>query len=126
MVIAKAVWIAEGGMTLLFVGLVLLIWKREPVLDHVLWFMVWATRVLASLNGSRMLAEGSPHLTAYIGLQACSALSLLVIMMRSELRLMRQRLVNRLLVQLGSSEDSVPPAGRAKPGRETWAHNGER
>jgi hypothetical protein len=110
--VPDAVWIAETGLTVLFIVLLVLLRKKASASDSILWFTVWLTRVFASLNGSQPLAgRPSQQLAVYVGLQACSALSLVIVLMCFELRLRKQKLQNQVLLQMGAAGPPSRPAG---------------
>ncbi len=98
--VLNPILISEGGLTAVFFVLLILMHKRFASLDGALWLMVWSTRVFASLNGANGFAPWSPRFKFYILLQGFSALSLILIMMRSELRVLRHSNFRRILVQV--------------------------
>jgi hypothetical protein len=79
---------------------------------------VWATRLFASLIGSRRLSGADAELFTYMALQACSGLSLMVIMSRYELKIFKDKLVRRVLVQLTGTEAGPPPRRLPEIGAE--------
>ena len=93
----------EGGLTIGFLALLLFLRRTGGRGDDILWGLVWTTRVLASLNGSRHFPQFSPEFGAYMGLQALSGLSLMLIVMRSEFRVFKERFFRRIVIQLGST-----------------------
>ena len=101
--ISSPIMTLEGGLTVGFLGLLLFLRQKGGRGDDILWGLVWTTRVLASLNGARHLSQFSPEFGAYMGLQALSGLSLMLIVMRSEVRVWRERFFRRILVQLGDT-----------------------
>ena len=95
-----SVLVAEGGFTLIFFVLLLVLRRRMGTGDCVLWGLVWITRALSSLSGSRSLYEASADLTGYISLQGCSALALAIIVAREEARVVRKRMLRGIWAQI--------------------------
>lgn len=96
--VSSTVLLLEGGLAVLFM---LLLWfSRSKIAGRadLLWLFVWATRLFASLNGSRHMSANDTELFTYVGLQACSGLSLMVILARHERKLLRDKVVKRLFV----------------------------
>ena len=114
MAVSGTVLLLEGGLTVVFLTLLLLGRQRSGGREDSLWILVWATRLFASLNGSRHLSGANSELLTYTALQACSGLSLMLILSRYELKLFKDRLVRRLFVQLSEAEEVSPP--RSLPG----------
>jgi hypothetical protein len=97
----SSVLLLESGLAVLFFSVILLLWQKVAACDAALWVLAWATRVFASLQGVQHLSPGrSGDLTAYMGLQACSACALILVLARTELRVLRERLVRKLFLQL--------------------------
>jgi hypothetical protein len=94
--VSNTVLLLEGCLTVLF--LLLLWFSRSKAVGSadLLWIFVWATRVFASLNGSRHMSGDDGELLTYLGLQACSGLSLMLILARHERKLLRDKLMRRL------------------------------
>ncbi len=95
--ISSTVLLLEGGLAVLFM---LLLWfSRSKAVGRadLLWIFVWATRLFASLNGSRHMTGDDRELLTYVGLQACSGLSLMLILARHERKLLRDKLMRRVL-----------------------------
>ncbi len=107
MSIPNQVLVLEGGITVGFLMLLLFVHRRSGRADDILWGLVWTTRLFASLNGARHFGGSSLELGVYMGLQALSGLSLMLILMRSELRLLRERLARHLLLQLSKSSQGA-------------------
>jgi len=95
-----SVLVAEGGFTLIFFVLLLVLRRRMGTGDCVLWGLVWITRALSSLSGSRSLYEAGADLTGYISLQGCSALALAIIVAREEARVVRERMLRGIWAQI--------------------------
>jgi hypothetical protein len=96
-----AVLLAEGGFTLIFCLLLVSLRKRMGTADSFLWSLVWLTRVLSSLSGSRnLLGAPTPDLTRYIGMQGCAAVALTIIVVRGETRVMRERTLRGIWAQI--------------------------
>jgi hypothetical protein len=93
-------FILEAALTLLFFAVLLGLRRRIPPFDAALWVIVWATRTFAAINGCRHIPSSSAELTVYMGLQACSALALLLTLSRAELRVWRQKVLRRLTVEV--------------------------
>ncbi len=108
MAVSGAVLLLEGGLTVVFLTLLLLGRNRGGEREDSLWILVWATRLFASLNGARRLSGANAELFTYVALQACSGLSLMLIMSRYELKLFKDKLVRRLFVQLSGAEEVSP------------------
>ncbi|HSB14837.1 MAG TPA: hypothetical protein VLE22_10275, partial [Bryobacteraceae bacterium] len=92
--------ILEGGLGSVFAVLLVYLVKKLGIGDVLLWALVWCTRVFASLNGLRRLPEASPELPTYLGLQACSAIALIVVLLRSEFRIFHEAIVRAFTIQL--------------------------
>ena len=110
--IPSAVILLECLLALTLIALLPYAWRRAGRIDALLWTLVWCTRTLASLNGSLRLEGESQVLSAYVGLQACSGLALIIMFLRSELRV--SKLAKTLMFHIigaGSSEQRVagPP-----------------
>jgi len=105
------VFLAEAGLSLLFLSLLVVSARRGlGITDAVLWGLVWATRVLSSLNGAKHFPAVTPQLNIYIGFQALSAIALTVILFRSESRLFREKWLRQLLLRItGISVSHHPP-----------------
>ncbi len=95
-----SVLIAEGGFTLIFFVLLLVLRRKMGTGDCILWGLVWITRALSSLSGSRSLYEAGADLTGYISLQGCSALALAIIVAREEARVVRERMLRGIWAQI--------------------------
>ena len=98
----------EGGLAVVFFGVMLVLWRKVDVADAGLWVFLWATRVFASLKAVQNVPEASGELGMFVGLQACSALALIMVLARSELRVLRERLVRRLYMQVAVIQPSAP------------------
>jgi hypothetical protein len=110
--ISSGVLLFEGGFAVVFLTLLLLERKKGGGREDILWGLVWATRLVASLGGSRHLNQDAAGLSTYIALQACSGLSLMVVLARYELKAFRERLFRRLVLQVngaGTSGSSGQP-----------------
>jgi hypothetical protein len=94
------VLILEGGFGSVFAVLLVYLIRKLGIVDALLWVLVWCTRLFASLNGLRRLPEGSPELSTYLGLQACSAIALIVVLLRSEFRILHEAIVRAFTTQL--------------------------
>jgi hypothetical protein len=92
--------ILEGGLGSVFAVLLVYLIKKLGIVDVLLWVLVWCTRLFASLNGLRRLPEGSADLYTYLGLQACSAIALIVVLLRSEFRIVHEAIVRAFTTQL--------------------------
>ena len=97
----------EGALAVMFFAVVLWLYRKVDAADASLWVLAWATRVFASLEGVRHLAAGSQEMGMYMGLQACSACALMVVLARSELRVLKERVVKRLMLRLGGARPAV-------------------
>jgi hypothetical protein len=91
----------EACLAIVFFGVMVALWRRIDFPDAALWVMVWSTRVFATIAGSAHVPRSEAGL--YIGLQACSACALILILARSELRVLKQRLLRRFMLELGTS-----------------------
>ena len=92
--------VLEACLAVIFFGVMLGLWRKIDVPDAALWVLVWCTRVFASVNGIQHVDPQSADVGVYIGLQACSAFALLIILARSELRVLKERLRKALMLQL--------------------------
>ncbi len=99
------VLIVESVNALLFFGVLIRLWKKIDLPDAALWTLVWCTRVFASINGSLHIPPGSVEAGVYLGLQSCSAWALTLIVGRSELRVLKERLLRNLFVQVVAKSD---------------------
>jgi hypothetical protein len=109
MPVSGTVLLFEGGFTVVFMTL-LIIWRgKDGEKEDSLWGLVWATRLFASLNGSRHMSGNQADLLTYIALQACSGLSLMLILTRYQLKVLKDKLLRRLLVQIAGAEASAAP-----------------
>ncbi|RPI19452.1 MAG: hypothetical protein EHM65_01365, partial [Acidobacteriales bacterium] len=70
----------ESGLAVVFFGVMLMLWRKVDYGDAALWVMVWATRVFASLNGAQHVSADTGDLGLYLGLQACSGCTLILIL----------------------------------------------
>ncbi len=95
--VSSAVLLLEGGLAVVFVTLLLFARSNGGGKADFLWGLVWATRVFASLNGSRHMSGQNTELLTYLGLQACSGLSLMSILARHERKAFKEKLMRRLL-----------------------------
>ena len=110
----------EGGLAIAFLSLLVFVRRRGGRADDALWGLVWTTRLLASLNGAQHFPVLSRELQVYMGLQALSGLSLMLILMRSEIRVLKERLFRRVVVQLseaggGARLDEIPVSPGKRP-----------
>jgi hypothetical protein len=117
MTVSGTVLLFEGGLALVFMTLLLLGQKKGGGREDSLWGLVWATRLFASLHGSRHMSANGAELLTYIGLQACSGLSLMLILSRYELKVFKDKLMNRLLLQVAGAGGVGPR--RVLPGDTT-------
>ena len=104
--ISSGVLLFEGGFAVVFMTLLLLERKKGGGREDILWGLVWATRLVASLGGSRHLNADAAGLSTYIALQACSGLSIMVVLARYELKAFRERLLRRLVLQVNGAATS--------------------
>ena len=95
--VSSTVLLLEGGFAAVFLSLLLFARSRGGGSADFLWGLVWATRLFASLNGSRHMSGGQMELFTYLGLQACSGLSLMLILARHERKVFKDRLLKRLM-----------------------------
>lgn len=95
--ISSTVLILEGGFAILFLCVLMFARSRGGGKADLLWGLVWATRLFASLNGSRHMSGEHTELFTYLGLQACSGLSLMLILAHHERKVFKDRLMKRLL-----------------------------
>ncbi len=105
------VLLLESSLAVIFFSVMLALWQRVDYADAALWILVWATRVFASLNGIIHLSEEPGRLGAYIGLQALSGITLILILARGELKVFKERLIRHLVIRLA---DATPANGRGK------------
>ena len=112
--VSNTVLLLEGGLAVVFLTLLSLARNRGGGRADVLWGLVWATRMFASLNGSRHMSGDSMELFTYLGLQACSGLSLMLILARQERKGFKDRLMRQLVVQMAGAETAAAP--RSLPG----------
>jgi len=94
---SNTVLLLEGGLAVVFMALLWHARFNGGARADLLWGLVWATRLFASLNGSRHMSGDSTELFTYIGLQACSGLSLMLILARHERKAFKDKLMRRLL-----------------------------
>ena len=95
------VLVFEGSLAVIFFSVMLMLWRKVDMADAALWVLVWATRVFASLSGVQHLpVHPGGDLSLYIGLQACSGCTLILIVARSEIRVLKERLVRSVLMRL--------------------------
>jgi len=90
----------EAILAVAFLGSVFLFWRKTDAIDAGLWVLVWATRVFASIEGVKHLPPHTVQVIGYVGLQVCSASALILILTRSELRVLKERLRRVLLMRL--------------------------
>jgi len=99
----SSVLITEATLCLLLCGLLLYFRKQVSGTDALAWSIVWLTRVLASINGSYQL-HGSPAAQAwYLGLQACAAIALIVMLVRMHTSAVREKWGKRVVLRLALS-----------------------
>ncbi len=96
----NAILLAEIGLAIPFLFMVAFVRRKLGSTDALLWSLAWSTRVFASLNGSRGFNGTPSELGAYIALQSCAALSLMILLMRSELRVFKERTVKGIMLQV--------------------------
>jgi hypothetical protein len=118
--IPNTVLLVEAVYAVIFMTLLTLARKNGGGRDDALWGLVWATRLFASLNGSRHLSGNSSELFMYLGLQACSGLSLIVILARYERKVFKDKLMRRLLLHMTHVEIAAP--SRSLPGAMPERH----
>lgn len=112
--VSNTVLLLEGGLAVVFLSLMLVARNRGGGRADVLWGLVWATRVFASLNGSRHMSGDQTELFTYVGLQACSGLSLMLILARHERKGFKDRLMRQLVLQMAGAETAT--SSRSLPG----------
>ena len=127
---SPAVLFAETGLGVLFCGLLIYCRKQLGVIDVLVWSLVWLCRVLASISGSYRL-QGVPTAQAwYLGLQACSAIALIVMLARAHASVHKERWGKRIALGLvwidlrparGRSRRPAQVAGTPHPPRCTAA-----
>ena len=100
----------EAGLTVLFFGIMLALWKNVGAADGALWVMVWCTRAFAAIQGASHLPLQPEAVTIYLGLQTCSALALIIVLARSEIRTIRQRFLRALFLQLAGGPTTTTEA----------------
>jgi hypothetical protein len=115
MIIPDQVLVLEGGLAVGFLTLLVFVRRKGGRGDDILWGLVWTTRLLASLNGSRRFPQFSAELGIYMGLQALAGLSLMLILARSELRFLKEKLFRRTVVQLTRDGGGARPVGLSEP-----------
>jgi hypothetical protein len=95
------VLVFESSLAVIFFAVMLMLWRKVDIADAALWVLVWATRVFASLSGVQHLpVHPDGHVSIYIALQACSGCTLILIVARSEIRVLKERLVRSVLMRL--------------------------
>ena len=102
--------IVESVLALVFIAVIIRVWRRSDLPDLALWALVWCTRVLATTGGIGHLRSNSVEAKLYIGLQACSACALIVILARSELRVLHQRVLRTIWLRVNDGHPAVGPA----------------
>lgn len=112
--VSSTVLLLEGGLTVVFLTLMSLARNRGGGRADLLWGLVWATRLFASLNGSRHMSGNDTELFTFLGLQACSGLSLMLILARQERKGFKDKLLRQLVVQMARTETVASP--RSLPG----------
>jgi len=90
----------EAVLAAAFLLSMLLFWKKTDAIDAGLWVLVWGTRVFASIEGAKHLPPQTLQVVGYIGMQFFSASALILILTRSELRVLKERLRRVLLMRL--------------------------
>lgn len=97
---APAVLLTEAGLCLLFCGLLINFRKLLGGADVLVWSLVWLCRVLASISGAYRL-QGVPAAQAwYVGLQACSAITLIIMLARTHASVLKEKWGRRLVLGL--------------------------
>jgi hypothetical protein len=109
MEVPSIVLLVEGVYAVIFVTLLCFARSKGRAREDALWGLVWATRLFASLNGSRHLSGDHGELITYLGLQACSGLSLIVVLARYERQVFKDKLLRRLVVHMTGAEASASP-----------------
>jgi hypothetical protein len=106
--IPNTVLLVEAVYAVIFMMMLTLAQRNGGGRGDALWGLVWATRLFASLNGSRHLGGDPSELFMYLGLQACSGLSLILILARYERKVFKDRLMRRLLLHMTHVEVGPP------------------
>jgi hypothetical protein len=107
--VSGPVLLLEGGLAVVFLTLLSLSRSRGGGKADILWGLVWATRLFASLNGSRHMSGDQAELFTYVGLQACSGLSLMLILARHERKGFKDKLLRHLVVHMAGAERDASP-----------------
>jgi len=103
--------VMETGLAILFLLAVINLWRKVGVVDALLWGMVWCTRVFAAVKGAGHLQADSEDLFIYMALQGCSGVALIAILMRGEIRIVKERVLRRLTLRLTSPDPRSPQIG---------------
>jgi hypothetical protein len=106
--ISNTVLVIEGGFACLFLTLLTMERRKGGGKEDVLWVLVWVTRLFASLYGSRYVGENRSDLLVYVALQACSGLSLMLILVRYEFKAYKERIFRRLAIRLTEAGTKNP------------------
>ena len=107
--VSGTVLLLEGGFAVVFMTLLLHVRSNGGGRADILWGFVWATRMFASLNGSRHMSGDQAELFTYVGLQACAGLSLMLILARHERKAFKDKLLRRLVVNMTEAEAVASP-----------------
>ena len=121
MIAPTPVLVSEICLTTTFAVLLAYGGGRLSRTDKLLWSLLWLTRLLASLGGSRHLEGAPPALAMYIGLQVCAASAVLLIFVRTEALIFKERWARRFVLQVARATQGHTGAepGLLETSRET-------